>query len=192
MGRSHLGHRQSLKSSQPSDNAQGFVWTKLLINAALNAPAALMRVRNGEIAGNEACRSFALKVLDECVRVAKTKGIKLIYPDMKEEFLAICQKTASNLNSMYQDILAKRQTEIDYINGALVREGEALGVEVPLNRAITGLVKGLEPPHRYARIELDGPIIPFSTFAIQSLENLPAPFDALSHFSLFTFPIPGP
>ncbi len=131
-------------SAQPSNNAQGFVWTKLLINAALNAPAALMRVRNGEIAGNEACRSFALKVLDECVRVAKTKGIMLVYPDMKEEFLAICQKTASNLNSMYQDILAKRQTEIDYINGALVREGETLGVEVPLNRAITGLMKGLE------------------------------------------------
>jgi 2-dehydropantoate 2-reductase len=76
--------------------------------------------------------------------MAKAKGIKLFYPDMKEELLAICQKTASNLNSMYQDILAKRQTEIDYINGALVREGEALGVEVPLNRAITGLIKGLE------------------------------------------------
>jgi 2-dehydropantoate 2-reductase len=42
-------------SAQLSDNAQGFVWTQLLINAAINAPAALMQVRNGEIAGNEAC-----------------------------------------------------------------------------------------------------------------------------------------
>lgn len=131
-------------SVQTSDNAQGLVWTKLLVNAALNAPATLMRVRNGEIARNEACRSFALKVLDECLRVAKAKGIKLLYPDMEQEFLAICQNTAPNLNSMYQDILAKRQTEIDYINGALVREGEALGVEAPLNRAIASLIKGLE------------------------------------------------
>ena len=45
---------------------------------------------------------------------------------------------------MYQDILAKRQTEIDYINGALVREGETLGVGVSLDRAITVLTKGLE------------------------------------------------
>ena len=58
-------------------------------------------------------------------------------------FLAIA--TPRDLNSMYQDIPAKRQTEIYYINGALVREGEALvGVKVPLNRAIIGLIKGLE------------------------------------------------
>jgi 2-dehydropantoate 2-reductase len=58
--------------------------------------------------------------------------------------LAICERTAANLNSVYQDILAKRQTEVDYINGALVREGEALGVEVALNRTIMVLIKGLE------------------------------------------------
>ncbi len=127
-----------------SDNAQGIVWTKLLVNACLNAPALVMRVRNGEIQRTEECRAFALEVLDECMKIVKAKGIKLVYPDMKEGFLSICEKTGPNINSMYQDFLAKRPTEIDFMNGALVHEGESLGIPMPLNRALTLLVKGLE------------------------------------------------
>ncbi|MDD4895711.1 MAG: ketopantoate reductase C-terminal domain-containing protein, partial [Atribacterota bacterium] len=56
----------------------------------------------------------------------------------------ICEKTRDNLNSMLQDVRKKRKTEIDFINGAIVREGEKLNIPTPVNRVMTDLIKALE------------------------------------------------
>jgi 2-dehydropantoate 2-reductase len=56
----------------------------------------------------------------------------------------VCRASKANFSSMLQDVLQRRETEADFINGAVVREGEKLGVETPVNRLLTALVKTLE------------------------------------------------
>ena len=126
------------------DNAMGCVWSKLIVNAAINAPATLVRVRNGALPACESGRQLIEEIVSECLAVVKAKGIELIFDDSVAHVLAVCEATAPNINSMYQDILAGRRTEIDFINGALSREGEKLGINVPANRALTFLIKSLE------------------------------------------------
>lgn len=126
------------------DNAMACVWSKLIINAAINAPATLLRVRNGDLPATEAGKALIHDVVQECLNVVQAKGIKLIFDDPEAQVIAVCQSTAPNINSMFQDILAKRRTEIDFINAALAREGDRLGIPTPANRALARLIEALE------------------------------------------------
>ncbi len=63
---------------------------------------------------------------------------------MAHEVATICEKTSGNINSMLQDVRNKRKTEIDFINGAIVREGEALNIPTPVNRVMSSLIKAIE------------------------------------------------
>lgn len=129
---------------QVVDNAVGCVWSKLIINAAINAPATLLRVRNGDLPKSEAGRDLIHRVVEECLEIVRAKGLRLIFEDPEAHVIAVCEGTAGNLNSMFQDVLAGRRTEIDFINGALAAEGESLGVPAPVNRTLALLVKCLE------------------------------------------------
>jgi 2-dehydropantoate 2-reductase len=113
------------------DNAMGCVWSKLVLNAAINAPATLLRVRNGDLVSTDSGRNLVHEVVEECLNVVKSKGV-------------VCEATAGNINSMFQDILAARYTEIDFINAAVVREGEDLGIQAPVNKILAQLIKALE------------------------------------------------
>ncbi len=126
------------------DNAMGCVWSKLIINAAINAPATLLRLRNGDLPSNEHGRRLIHEIVEECLRIVNAKGIKLIFDDPEERVIAVCEGTAGNLNSMFQDILAGRRTEIDFINNALTEEAESLGIPAPVNRTLALLMKSLE------------------------------------------------
>jgi 2-dehydropantoate 2-reductase len=126
------------------DNAVGCVWSKLIINAAINAPATLLRVRNGDLPGSEAGRDLIHRIVEECLNIVRAKGLHLIFEDPEAHVLTVCEGTAGNLNSMFQDVLAGRRTEIDFINGALAAAGEALGVPAPVNETLALLVKSLE------------------------------------------------
>ena len=106
----------------------GCVWSKLIINAGINAPATLLRVRNGDLPGTESGKELIHDVVEECLSIVKAQGLELIFDDPEGRVLAVCEATAPNINSMYQDILAGRRTEIEFINGALAREGERLGI----------------------------------------------------------------
>jgi 2-dehydropantoate 2-reductase len=110
------------------ENAMGCVWSKLIINAGINAPATLLRVRNGDLPGTESGKELIHDVVEECLSIVKAQGLELIFDDPEGRVLAVCEATAPNINSMYQDILAGRRTEIEFINGALAREGERLGI----------------------------------------------------------------
>ncbi len=127
-----------------TDNAMGSVWSKLMINACINAPATLLRVRNGDLPATESGRELIHRIVVEGLTVARAKGIKLLFEDTEGQVITVCQGTAPNINSMFQDVLAQRRTEIDFINGALSREGERLGVPTPINEALTLLVRSLE------------------------------------------------
>ncbi len=125
-------------------NAMGSVWSKVIINAAINAPGTLLRVRNGDLPSTQEGRKLISEVVQECKKIIDAKAIQLIFDDPEARVLAVCEGTAPNLNSMLQDVIAGRRTEIDFINGALAVEGEKLGVETPVNRTLTLLIKMLE------------------------------------------------
>lgn len=126
------------------DNAVGCVWSKLIINAAINAPATLLKVRNGDLPTTEAGKQLIHDVVEECLSIVRARNIQLIFDDPEARVLAVCEGTASNLNSMFQDILANRRTEIDFINGALAREAQIAGLAAPVNRTLALLIAALE------------------------------------------------
>ena len=126
------------------ENAQGCVWSKLIINAAINGPATLLRVRNGDLPKTKAGKELIHDIVSECIRVVEAKGISLIFDDPEAQVLAVCEATAKNLNSMFQDISAGRKTEIDYINLAVAREAENVKISAPVNRTVGLMIKALE------------------------------------------------
>jgi 2-dehydropantoate 2-reductase len=120
------------------------LWTKLAVNAGINPVATLAQVRNGGIMESASLRQVLRAAVTEVEQVAAAKGIKLAQPDIVQHAEEICQRTANNLNSMLQDFYRQRRTEVDAINGAVVREGAAAGVPTPTNQALLGLIHGLE------------------------------------------------
>lgn len=126
------------------DNAVGCVWSKLIINAAINAPATLLRVRNGDLPTSQWGKELIHEIVEECLTIVRAKGISLIFDDPEATVIAVCEGTAGNINSMFQDIRAGRRTEIDFINGALAKQAEDLGISAPVNRTLSLLIKALE------------------------------------------------
>jgi 2-dehydropantoate 2-reductase len=126
------------------ENSIGCLWSKLVINAAINAPATLLRVRNGELPATEFGVQLIKDVVNECLGVAEAKGVRLIYDDPAAQVIAVCRGTAQNLNSMFQDIRSGRRTEIDFINAAVAREADALGLSARTNKTLALLIKSLE------------------------------------------------
>ncbi len=127
----------------PLQDARGAQWTKLIFNSAVNPVGALTRLHHG--AANRFPPSAALYegLLREGESVARALGITL-HGDAREMIAEGARATGKRNVSMLMDILAKRESEIDFINGAIADRGEQLGVHVPLNRAMWQLVKGLE------------------------------------------------
>ncbi|MBI2773507.1 MAG: 2-dehydropantoate 2-reductase [Chloroflexi bacterium] len=117
------------------------VWGKLVVNAAMNPTTAIFGIRNSELLDHPAGRPLADDLARETARVATAAGIPIDDASAPEMW----HKVASfvNRSSMLQDVQAGRPTEIDAINGAVAREGQRLGVQAPVNEAITLLVKAV-------------------------------------------------
>jgi 2-dehydropantoate 2-reductase len=125
------------------EDARGAQWTKAIFNAATNPVGALTGLAHGEICDFEPTRRLITGLADECKAVAGALGIVLDH-DPEEMVDHAARVAHDHKASMTQDVLAHRQTEIDFLNGAIVRHGEEAGVPTPLNRAIWALVKALE------------------------------------------------
>ena len=124
-------------------DARGAQWTKLIFNSAVNPVGALTRLHHGAAHRLPATSSLYEAVLQEGESVAKALGITL-HGDPREMIAEGARAPGKRNVSMLQDILSQRQTEVDFINGAIADRGETLGIPVPLNRALWRLVKGLE------------------------------------------------
>ncbi len=124
-------------------NVMGLVWQKFIVNCAVNAIAATTGLRAGEIVRLKELDAFQDKVLEEVMAVTRAKGIRLPNPEIAAKIKAQCHKKF-NKPSMMQHVEAGRRTEIEALNGALVREAQALGVGVPNNEALVALLKGRE------------------------------------------------
>jgi 2-dehydropantoate 2-reductase len=129
--------------TQASGEMQVLIWRKLLINVGINAITALTGIRNGRIADLEAARNLSRAAVEEAMAVARAKGIP-VAEDMVEQVLTVARATAQNRSSMGQDVDFGQRTEIDAINGAIVGFGQELGVETPVNRALTQLIQIVE------------------------------------------------
>lgn len=136
-------------STTVTDDLAGLIWGKLVVNVGINALAALLRVPNGVLAQVPACDSLMAGAVAEAVAVARVRGISLPYENPLEKVRAVCRATAENRASMFQDIAAGRLTEVDVINGAIVREGAAAGVPTPANRMLTDLIHAVEATAEY-------------------------------------------
>jgi len=127
--------------AEVSDDLDALVWGKLVANAGINALSALLRVPNGALAHVPEAAALLEAAAREAAAVAERRGIRLPYDDPAAYALQVAQTTADNWSSMLQDVLRGRPTEIEEINGAVVREGERLGVPTPVNRALADLVR---------------------------------------------------
>jgi len=127
-----------------ADNIQDLIWSKLIINVGINALTAITRLNNGRLIEFKGTEEILEGSVREGIEVAKAKGINLIFDDPIGKVKDVCKATAGNIASMLQDVLKKRKTEIDYINGAIVKEAERLNIQVPINKALTNLVKTIE------------------------------------------------
>lgn len=125
-------------------DGQALLWSKLIVNVGINALTALLRVPNGTLAEVPECESLMARAVAEAVTVALALGVRLPDGEPLEKVTAVCAMTAGNRSSMLQDILAGRPTEVDVINGAVVRKGGEAGIPTPVNQLLTQLVKALE------------------------------------------------
>jgi 2-dehydropantoate 2-reductase len=119
------------------------VWEKFALNCCINAIAASTGLRGGEITRLPELDAFQDRIIDEVMAVTHAKGIRLPTPDLPAKIKAHSRKKF-NKPSMLQHVEAGRRTEIDALNGALLREAAALGIDVPCNEALVALLKGRE------------------------------------------------
>ena len=126
-----------------TNNIEGTVWTKILINAGVNPFGALTGMKNGELIMVLELKELMTETVIEGTNVAKKIGVKL-EGDPVSLMIKTAEMTAQNKNSMLQDIEKGKRTEIDFINGAISNLGKRKDVLTPLNNLLTHLVKGLE------------------------------------------------
>jgi 2-dehydropantoate 2-reductase len=129
--------------TEVSPNIHDHVWEKLLVNVGVNALTALTGFKNGQLLDYPETTRLMERLVFEAAEVARKKGIH-IEEDPIEKVRKAIEATRENRSSMGQDFDHRRKTEIDAINGAVVREAQALGIFVPFNQAVTDLVKAIE------------------------------------------------
>jgi 2-dehydropantoate 2-reductase len=127
-----------------TEDVAALLWSKLIVNVGINALTALLRVPNGTLAEIPQCEALMAKAVTEAIAVARALCVRLPDEAPLEKVRAVCAMTSGNQSSMLQDILAGRPTEIDVINGAVVREGARTGTPTPVNQMLTELIKALE------------------------------------------------
>ncbi len=132
-----------------SENLAGELWTKLLWNCALNAMSALGKVTYGEVLASPDAKQLLEATVYEVIAVAKAAGIKLAsFEDPKVALAAaykIAEQMAATRSSTAQDMMRGKKTEIDSLNGFIVRRARELNISVPVNHALFTLVKLAEP-----------------------------------------------
>ena len=137
-------------SVEISTDVMAQLWSKLLINCAYNAISALAQINYAKLAASEEIVITQTAVVNEVLAVAKADGVNLS-PDQSMQAVAnIAVTMASQKSSTAQDMARKKPSEIDHLNGFIVRRGRQLGVATPVNQALHALIKLVEsgyPPH---------------------------------------------
>ncbi|MBE7198726.1 MAG: 2-dehydropantoate 2-reductase [Parafilimonas terrae] len=123
-----------------SDRAVEALWGKLILNCAYNALSALTQLPYGRLVRGEGVVAAMTDVVQECVAVAGAAGV-VVAPDILDQVLSLSTTMADQRSSTAQDLARGRPSEIDHLNGYVVRTGAALGIATPANRMLHTLVK---------------------------------------------------
>lgn len=126
-----------------TDHLASALWGKLVLNAAVNPVGALTGLPNGRLI-QPPLAGLTVQVAREAASVAEGLEIPLPYPDPADKLREVCSATAENINSMLQDVRRRCRTEVEAINGAVVRSAAKAGLSAPLNAALRDLVLGVE------------------------------------------------
>ena len=126
-------------------DARGPQWRKVIFNAATNPLGALTGLTHGRVCEQQPLRRLASQLVDEGKAVAAAQDIVLdADPEELIDHAARPEVAYDHKASMLQDVEARRQTEVDFLNGGIARFGRELGVPTPMHEAIWALVKGVE------------------------------------------------
>lgn len=125
-------------------NILGAVFSKVIVNCSLNPLTAIYRVRNAAIVEQSEIRKQAIQIAREAWAVAKAKNITLTVKNPIKYMLTVSKATGNNRNSMLLDVLSKRKTEIDFLNGKIIQLADEEGISVPKNKEIYQKVLSLE------------------------------------------------
>ena len=123
-----------------SDDIEAELWSKLVMNCAYNAISALAEAPYAQMVAMPEVRRVMLDAIAEATRVAEAKGVRLPR-DIADAALKLAEVMPVTVSSTAQDIRKGKRTEIDHLNGAVVRHGEALGIATPVNRTLNALIK---------------------------------------------------
>jgi 2-dehydropantoate 2-reductase len=128
-----------------SDNILGTMWDKLLINVATGAVTGITRLTYGQLYEEPILKETALAAVAEAMAAAKAAGIKLSMSDAEQAWTLAAEGLSPEFKtSMLQSLEKGSVTEIDFINGAVVRWGQRLGVPTPVNSTLVACIKGIE------------------------------------------------
>ncbi len=128
-----------------SENVLGTLWDKLLINVATGAVSAISGLTYGELYQIPELEQTALAAVNEAIEVARAKGIHLSISSAKDAWtLAAKGLPYTFKTSMLQSLEKGSMTEIEFVNGAVVREGKTCGILTPVNETLLACVKGIE------------------------------------------------
>ena len=124
-----------------SDDIKREVWDKLIVNCVVNPLSAIFHVKNYEIVA-DSLKNVRHEIVKECVEVGKAEGIT--FPNHLEERIDEKMSTYTNFSSMYQDIVKRKRTEIDFLNGKVVELGRKHHITTPVNEMLVCLIKFME------------------------------------------------
>ena len=123
-----------------SDNVRGALWAKLILNCAYNALSAVGRIVYGELVQRPGVPEVMRDVVAECLAVARADGVN-VPGDVEAAVRRIAETMPGQYSSTAQDLMRGKPSEIDFLNGYVVRRGDALGVPVPANRVLWAVVR---------------------------------------------------
>jgi 2-dehydropantoate 2-reductase len=126
-----------------SDNVRGALWAKLILNCAYNALSAITQLPYGRLVKGEGITAVMRDLVDECLAVAKADRVT-IPGDIDAAVRQIAETMPDQYSSTAQDLARGKRSEIDHLNGLILRRGEALGVATPANRLLHAIVKLIE------------------------------------------------
>jgi 2-dehydropantoate 2-reductase len=130
-------------SVEISDQVATALWVKVILNSAYNALSAITQLPYGRLVRNPGITAVMNDVVAECLAVARAAGVQ-IPADIHDAVRRIAETMPAQFSSTAQDLARGRKSEIEHLNGFIVRKGEALGVKTPVNQALLSLVKALE------------------------------------------------
>lgn len=126
-----------------SPNVTGALWAKLILNCAYNALSAITQLPYGRLAENAGVQASMRDIVGECLAVARAENVT-IPGDVDASVRMIAETMPTQFSSTAQDVARSKPTEIDHLNGLIVRLGEAHGIATPANRVLHALVKAIE------------------------------------------------